>query len=281
MGRKKKNVSFDDKNIDEQDDKQIVQSSSSKVVNFKRKPLTEEESFYASKELLYRYPKTISQISDPPIANQVFCCLSFMLTDEPKKTPLGKNIYGYVKIRGCFPSEDVCVSESEKIIKNVDSKFPIRIGLVGNWLPISDDNSFCKDMLDIQTSNDQLQLRDKVMKDKEQERQNIIRELREKEKEVESHDVYDDPESLEFYSMKRVTELRLTEKIEELKENIKKITSKRMEVWKILEDLEKHFNNYEEEWLDVYNKERAKTGIPEYVPSEKQFEDYEKYRENR
>jgi hypothetical protein len=104
-----------------------------------------------------------------------------------------------------------------------------------------------------------------------------MREIREREDECKRDDVYDDKQSLKYYAMKRVTEMRLTEEIEKRLQQLSAIQESLVKTRTELKTLEKSHSTYTDEWVDCYNVERQKAGIPAFVPSKDQFAEYEKY----
>ena len=226
-------------------------------------------------QLVY-YPKSVRTMVDPPIPGQGLGLLSFMLFKESRKLRNGTAVYGYVKLRGNWADESQAKFEASKIIREVDSKYKIRIAPTGGWVPITDEDAFVKEQLDVRMKDDEKHLRDQAVKEKEAEQRQIQREIREREDEV-AHggDIYDDPKSLTFYSMRRVTELRLMEAREQQIKQIHSIKKTLRKVQKELKRLECEHPEYKDKWIDRYNEERRKGGIPDYVPSEEQMQEHE------
>ena len=221
------------------------------------------------------YPKVVRTRADPPIINQKFCSHSFMFFKEQRKLRNGKIVYGFFNCRGNTPDESNAKLEASKIVREVDSKYPINIGPTGNWLPLTEETAFCKEMLDVRTDKEEVHLRDQAVKDKESERRRIQREIRDREEEVKHGDVYDDPQSLDFYTMKRVTEMKLRETRNNQTHQISAIRESLRKTRKELKRLERDHTSYTDAWIDNYNKEREKAGIPPYIPGENEFKEYE------
>ena len=239
-------------------------------------PLSSEQIRAAAKDKIVTYPEITRTDADPPISNQGYTNISFLLFKEPRKLKTGKPVYGFFKNRGNWATPDLARSEAAKIIREVDSKFQIRIGPVGRWLPIADEDRLCEDLLDVKTEDQDIQLRDQAVKEKEAEQRRIMREIKEREEECKKTDIYDDPTSLTYYSMRRVTEMKLTEELDNMRRKIENTLKIRNKVWKELRALEYDHKDYVNEWLERYNEERRKGGIPDFKPSERQFDDYEK-----
>lgn len=218
-------------------------------------------------QLLY-YPRVGRTFVDPQLQGQKLGLISFLFFKETRILSSGKPVYGYFKLRGNYPDDISSKSEASKIIREIDSKFEIRVAPVGAWLPITEETAFVKEMLDVKTERGQLALRDQAVKEKEAEQRRIQREIREREDEATSGDIYDDPTSLTYYSMKRVTEIKLIETRENLIRQLDDIAGKLIQVQRETKLIEREHPEYLDDWIDRYNTERRKAGVPDYVPSE-------------
>ena len=221
------------------------------------------------------YPKVVRTNVDPPIPNQTVGNLSFMLFKTPRMFR-DKPIYGYVKLRGSFIDEKAARFDAYKLVREVDSKFQVRCAAIGTWVPITDDNSCIKELYDVRENDEEKHIRDEAVKEKEAEARRIAREIKESEEALKNgDDIYDKPESLDFYTMKRVTEMRLFESYQISLRKLKEIEDSMIETHMILRISEVDHPEYSGEWLDIYNRERAKTSLPAFVPNERQFERYD------
>ena len=240
-------------------------------------PLTGKIGDEAVRSQTIKFPKVVRQMDDPPIANQMYGNLSFMFFDSPKTLSTGKKVYGFCKVRGVWPTETTATEDSKRIIREVDSRFQIRIAPVGAWVPLTNENAFCRDLLDVTAKEDDMnQLRSEAVKQEEGDQRRIMKELKEREEEVREEDIYEDPASLKYYSMKRVTEMRLTEACRINRKKLEKTEHNQLKVRIELKQLERENSQYTSEWIECYNQEREKSGLFEYVPGENEFEEYEK-----
>jgi hypothetical protein len=140
---------------------------------------------------------------------------------------------------------------------------------------LTNENAFCKDLLDVGGTGDVNQLRTEAIKQKEGEQRRIMRELKEREDDVQTEDIYDDKKTLKYYSMKRVTEMRLTEACGINRKKLEKIIQNQLKVRLELKQLERDNPQYTDEWVECYNVEREKSGIFAYVPGPDEFDEYE------
>jgi hypothetical protein len=131
-------------------------------------------------------------------------------------------------------------------------------------------------MYDVKEHDEEKVLRGEAVKEKEAETRRIARELQEAEEKLkEGGDIYDDQFSLDFYTMKRVTEMRVAESVAIQQRKLDEIKATMTETHIILRRLEKENPKYSDLWIENYNRERSKTSLPNFIPSERQFESYE------
>jgi len=225
---------------------------------------------------LVHYPKVVRSMDDMAPPNQMFSALSFMLFKEPRKLRSGKPVYGYVKTRGTFSTKDQATNELSKLIREQDSKFVVNVVSTGSWVPITEDTTGTRETVEVRTSDDADSMRAEAMKEKEETTKRQIREIKEREEELKTAgDIYDDPESLRYFTMKMVTHNMLIERRNILRDQIKSVEENIEKTQHELFDISSFHTEYEDEWIDCYNAERRKGGLPDFVPSQKEMDEYE------
>lgn len=232
---------------------------------------------------IYTYPKVARQKQDDYVPGQSYGLVSFMLFDEPKKLSNGEFFSGFMKLRGNYGDDSSAKHKASKIILENDSRHKIQIAPVGNWLPITNNEILAGEIVNINTDEKQ-PLLDKTHTYEYQENQKISKEKK-YQREVEERrqqllddgDIYDDPKSVKYYSMKRVTGVRLLETRDKLLSQIEEVNKNISKIFKETKDIEKEFEDYPDMWIDVYNEERRKGGIPDYVPEKKFMDEYENF----
>ena len=194
-------------------------------------------------------------MNDPDIVGQKFGNISFMLLDVPRRFN-GKAIYGYLKLRGNYSDEDQCKSAAKKIIEEVDSKFQVKIAPVGHWVPITEIAGVVNDMTDVGFSESAKtqgaeNIQGEARKQKEKEAKRHLREIEEAKKElIEEVDIYEKPESLEFYTMKRVTFGKLIEAVDIQEMKIAEINASLIENSMVLKRMDQLYPDYKDKWID-------------------------------
>lgn len=223
----------------------------------------EEEK--AAYEGQIQYPQVVKKRVDPPIDGQIYCCLSFITLPEPVK-----GVHAFVKCRGAWPSKEVARDHGKKIVRDVDSKFQIKIPRVGTWVPVTNSEKYDEEDIIIREDISTGKLQDDPIKAAEEKHDKIIKELREKEKKLRDKNAADDPYSdktgIEYYTMRTVTILNIQKYIKEGEEKVKELKSKEKEMQDEIEYLNKKFPSHKKEWLETYNARRKDVGMNPYDP---------------
>jgi len=229
------------------------------------------------------YPKVVRDMVDPAIPGQAYGNLSFMLFEEPRVLRSGYRVFGFAKLRGNHSSDTWAKKDSNRIVLEVDSRYPVLTCPVGCWLPITEDPRFCEELVDAASEDSSKDvegtpidsMRSEAVKKKARERQIRQKEIRDRMEDAkEGGDIDDDPESLRYYSMHRVTEWKLTERRDIQEKLLKKAKDKLLEIRRELKEIEAEHPEYADDWLGCYNDERAKAGIAPHIPGEDDFKEY-------
>lgn len=222
------------------------------------------------------YPQVVRMQRDMPVPQQSTGLISFVFFKEPKLLKNGKPLLGFFKLRGNWCDPPQAVSMGSKIVTDQDSKHPIKVVDVGAWLPLAEDGVEVKESVDVKTDmTEQDKMKELAMKEEEDRRKRIMRELKERAEEVKNAPDYnDDPQNLDFYSLKRNAWKFLGENIDRMIDQVRSLQEKRKELRKLLADLDKEHPTYTNEWIEHVNVERRKAGLPDYIPSENEQELY-------
>ena len=240
-----------------------------------------KEALKAEDAQISTYPQIVRQHVDPGITGQSTGIVSFMLLKEPKKSQDGKPVYGFMKLRGNYESQEVALAKAKKLVRDVDSKYEMKLAPVGVWVPITETQHAVQQMYDVKGGDDEHPdshklIRDDAFKEKEAERKAKMKELEDATKQLkEGSDIYDDTHSLDFYTMKRVTEMHLVEELIVQEKKYNDLKEKVALTRGITLNLESEHPEYRDKWLDNYNGRRAETGIPEFKPGADQFKGLE------
>ena len=237
--------------------------------------LTEKEMRAAVADLV-KYPKVIRSETDQVPLGQSAGLVSFRFFPAPYTMKNGKIAYGLMKLRGNYGSEEQCLLESSKIIRDVDSADSINIAPVGSWMFITNGDTFCKKNVDVKMNEEEVVMRDSALLEKRKKDDAIKSDLEERVQRLrDEKDIHDDPSSLKYYCMKRVVEANLKEEIEKKKKMIEEHDKKHKDVLKHLKKLETQNPGHKHEWIDMYNSERKTVGLCAHIITEKEALKYE------
>jgi len=230
--------------------------------NFKPKapPLTEDELSVAKKDLIRTYPKVSRYKIDPPIAQQALCNVSFMLLSKPHK-----GVLGFFKPRGNWGDIEKATVECENLIGTVDSIFPIHQANVGYWNPITNNEEFTLDQMDVKTRDEDLAMRDRAAKENAVKNAQLAREMREVKEQIQQNKdnpIDENPDSLDYYTKKRVSQKELNAYINQANEKVRKLKKSLKKLNEEILKLNKINPKYIDQWLIRYNEERTKVGLP-------------------
>jgi len=192
--------------------------------------------------------------------------------EEPKKTKNGM-IYGVYKFRGTTPDETSAQKRAADIIREVDSRNPVHMVRVGTWYPITSDPSHIENLTEVQDDEvDQAKV--KAEEERQSRQKQVMRTIKEREEDLKKNDLHDDPESLKYYIMRRVVWRTLRSTLE-LKE--KELATLREKLYNVHGELHKKdavHPDYDELWLEEYNKSLKDVGAPPCVPSKDEITEY-------
>lgn len=222
------------------------------------------------------YPKVARSIDDPPIVGQTSGLISYMLLDEPIKKN-GKNVYGYVKVRGVYGNDIDAENAGAKLIREVDSRFQVLVIRPGRWTPITEDQEGIGRLVDVDTEDtkDQPNIRDTANKQKHNEEMRIQRELKEREDRMRAEENDTTPleekaQSIEAFIQKRLkldtlrkARLNYIEYLKRMEYTIAKTSYEWVQI-------AKNHPEYKDQWEDVYTESRKEYGIGPYEMTKEQ-----------
>lgn len=230
---------------------------------------------------LIPYPKVVRGSSDPLPRGQdgTHSNFSFMILDEPKVTKEGGKIYGFGIIRGHHKTHQLACDDAERLIRTHDSKNQVLVVPNGEWFCLTSDPNYYSEQknVDVTKSKEEDEELKKSQAKRIAEQQRITREIKEREEAIRnSKDIRENPKSLDYYTMRRVTLNSLIDERENLTNRLESVKTIMTKVMKELNELEKTNPEYIDQWVDRYNVDRLKVSCPAYVPSDKEIELYQK-----
>ena len=227
--------------------------------------LTDAEVSEAMSELFVndfakKFPRVEKFYADPVIPNQLFSLVSFV----PSKgaTPDKEGVFGMLKVRGNFATEQEAMMKAESLIRDVDSYHSIYNTFVGRPFPLAVSKKYVRDTTEVDIKKKVVEDTSAEVRKKRDEERKVMKEIQEREKEL-LEDVekkVDDPYDVYTELMVKKAQLSWTyhqtlQKMEDMKKNIVKA---REEISKMKEENPDYHNQY----MDKYMEARKKAGLP-------------------
>lgn len=229
----------------------------------KQVTLTEEQVSSAMDTLCVRdfvekFPRVDKCFADPVLNSQVYCLHSFV----PAKgaVPDKHGVYGFVKFRGAFTTQEEADERAEYIVRNVDSFHEIYTSYCGRPFPLSHNKEFVRETNEVElkdqickaTSED---VAAKVKKDKCH-----LDEIKEKEKKL-IDDCTSEESPVDKYTTLQVKRATLVElyvrKRDEMAFVKEKLLSARAEI-RAIDDVDP---SHRQTYMEKYTNARIQSGL--------------------
>jgi hypothetical protein len=219
--------------------------------------LTPEETRNAtqdlvSKDIIRTYPSSERTFADPTIAGQKLCLVSFVPSVDA--VPDKDGVYGMIKVRGSYDTEEEADDRAELLIRTVDSYHKIFTAFVGKPFPATTSSKWSADTNEIDIKKKVTEVISKDIKRQRMEEKKEIDDIKEREKKL-MEDVEKDFDPYERYIELRVkkaqlvwTYLETQKKMDEMKESIIKT---REEIAELDEEEPSFFSTYREKYMSA------------------------------
>lgn len=212
-------------------------------------------------ELVKTYPKIERRLEDPVYKEQKFCLHSFIPSSGA--TPDADGVFGIMKFRGAFESEEEMQDRSEYIIKNVDSYSVLHEGFVGKPFPVTVDKRYSlkQDFIDVR--NKISTITSKHVKDERAKEKADIEDLRKRQDKLQEAIEEESTDPMTHYIENRVKRSHLIFTVVGGKKTLNNYlhSIKKLNVW-IQEQDELH-PEYKENFMDRYMDARRASGVPD------------------
>ena len=228
--------------------------------------LTHEETVEAMKELnvndfVNKFPRLEKFYADPKHENQVHCLVSFYPSKGAK--PDEDGVFGMLKVRGTFATQDEADLKAEYLIRNVDSFHSIYHTYVGRPFPLASTKKYICETKDIDIKKKVVETTSEEVRKKREEEKQTINEIKEREKELLADVSKSEIDPYDRYIELMVKKSQLTwtynetmKKMNDMKSNIIK---SRVE----LSELREKNEDYHTQFYDRYMEARKKSGLPD------------------
>jgi hypothetical protein len=211
------------------------------------------------------YVKVDRRYCDPPILNQKIVLVSF--TPSKKATPDVDNIYGMMKVRGVFATEQEANEYSEKLIREVDSLHEIYHAWVGRPFPVTTVTGYEKELKSIDIRKKTVDMISEDILSRRRADEKELHEIQDKEKRLleESKKAQND-EPLDPFEGYITEQVKRAQLIWTYKETVKKISQMRDIVNKTnheIRGIEAEHPEFVDKYKDKYMAARREAGIPD------------------
>lgn len=203
--------------------------------------------------------------ADPNQHGQNICLVSFI--PSTGATPDKDNIYGMMKVRGVYATEEEANERADFIIRNVDSYHEIFHCKVGRPFPVTEDNEFASTVnsIDIRKKTTELISKDILSKKKQekeemegiQEREKNLLEESKKAQEGEPMDIFDE------YITMNVKRAQLLWTYKETKEKLKQMKNSYLQSIQRIKEIDIEKPEFKEQYKEKYMSARRDAGIPD------------------
>lgn len=207
-----------------------------------------------------KFPRVEKFYADPAVPNQTFSLVSF--TPSQGATPDKDGVFGMLKVRGTFSSEDEAMLRAEWLIRNVDSYHAIYNTYVGRPFPLAVSKKFITDTTEVDIKKKVVEETSADVRKKRDEEKQVMKEIQEREKELLADVEKKEDDPYDVYTELMVKKAQLTwtyhqtlGKMEEMKKNIIKA---REEIAKMYAEN----SDYHAQYMDKYMEARKKAGLP-------------------
>lgn len=259
---------FEALNTNKKEDEKVPKK---KKKGYKKKiEFTDEELNSAMLDLVYpdllpilqNYPRTQQYWCDPVYSGQVFCLHSFIPSKGAQ--PDKDGIYGMIKCRGTFNTEEDMDRRSEQIIRDVDSCHMLYQGYTGKPFPLTTDEKYCREIKEIdikdqmkeiirQDMKSQKEKDENEQKEKEERRQELLKRIEDEKKGT--------PDMLELYTQLRVKRANMIFSIVDMDMQRKKQVDALRECIKDISTMDDKYPTYQTQFEDKYKQACDDVGI--------------------
>jgi len=204
------------------------------------------------KDVVRNYPASERTFADPSIPGQRLCLVSFVPSVDA--VPDKDGIYGMIKVRGNYETEEEADERAEMLIRSVDSYHKIFTAFVGKPFPATTSSRWSADSNEIDIKKKVTEVISKDIKKQRMDEKREIEEIKEREKKL-MEDVEKDFDPYERYIELRVkkaqlawTYLETRKKMDEMKESIIKT---REEIAELDDENPSYLSTYREKYMSA------------------------------
>lgn len=212
-----------------------------------------------------RFTQVDRYYADPSLPNQKIVLVSFVPSKHAK--PDKDNIYGMMKIRGVFATEEEANERAEFLIRNVDSYHDIYHAYVGRPFPITTTDGYSHEIksLDIRKKTTEL-ISEDILSKKRKEKDEML-DIQEREKtllEQSKRAQAGEPEDpFDVYITTQVKRAQLIWTFHETLKKMDQMRSSYQGTVETLRNLDTEYPDFIHQYKARYMEARQQSGLPE------------------
>jgi hypothetical protein len=228
--------------------------------------LTDDETVAAMNELnvkdfVNKFPRIEKFYADPKYENQVHCLVSFFPSKGAK--PDEDGVYGMLKVRGTFATQDEADLKAEYLIRNVDSFHSIYHTYVGRPFQLAATKKYIVETKEVDIKKKIVETTSDEVRKRREEENKTMEEIKEREKELLKDVAQTEIDPYDRYVELMVKKAQLTwtynetqKKMNDMKNNIIKARAE-------LSSLREKDEDYHAKFYSRYMDARKTAGLPD------------------
>lgn len=238
-------------------------------------PLSNEQTLNAMSELnitsfIEKFPSVERHFADLPFREQKIGLISFIPSKNAKPDEHG--LFGFMKLRGNFATENEANERAETIIRNEDSYHKIFHAYVGRPFPVTDLSNYSAETSEIDIRSSMTETVSADIEKKKREEKDTIKEMQKRQKELIADTTERkeaDPYEEYITNQVKLATLKFTyfetqKKMEEMKASIIKTRTQ-------IADTEAEHTTYKDSYFERYMEARREAGLKDERSSADNF----------
>jgi hypothetical protein len=212
------------------------------------------------KDFVNKFPRFEKFYADPKVENQTHCLVSFFPSKGAK--PDDDGVFGMLKVRGSFATQDEADLKAEKLIREVDSFHSIYHTYVGRPFPLASTKKYICETKEIDIKKKIVETTSEEVRKKREDEKKAMEEIKEREAELLKDVAQKEIDPYDRYIELMVKKAQLTwtynetmKKMNDMKANIIRARSE-------LSSLREQDEDYHTQFFTRYMEARQKSGLP-------------------
>lgn len=244
-------------------DKDKTKENSFKLsVNLSEDEIREAVNELSITSFVDKFPRVEKFYADPNIPSlQTYSLVSFL--PATGASPDKDGVYGMLKVRGTFGTEEEASLRAEHLIRTVDSYHSIFHIYTGRPFPLTNNKKYINETLEVDLKKKVVEINSAEVRKKRDEESNIMREIEQKQTELladVSEKKEEDP--VELYTELKVKKAHLTFTYRETVKKIEEMKNSILKTRETLSKMDQDSPECKEKYMQRYMDARKKSGLP-------------------